>query len=107
MLGESTFFKQVYELVKTIPHGCVVSYGQVASALGNPRGARSVGWALHLLDGGNNEVPWWRVVNNEGRISIRGNFEATAELQKQLLINEGIEINQEMKFDIEKYRFRF
>ena len=51
-----------------IPYGRVVSYGQVAAYVGVPRGARQVGWTLRRLE--DIDIPWWRVINNEGRISI-------------------------------------
>jgi len=96
----------VVAAVKRVPRGRVVSYGQVAAYLGAPRASRQVGWALHTLDGRDLDCPWWRVVNNEGRISIRGNLYATAEAQKKLLEKEGIKIGKNYHFDIEKYRFR-
>jgi len=101
------FNQKVYEAVKRIPFGKVASYGQVALLLNNPRSARQVGWALHLLDGKNDEVPWWRVVNKKGELTIKGNLLDTANIQRQLLIKEGVEVNEVMKLDIEKYRYRF
>ena len=44
------FFERVYEAVRAIPRGRVVTYGQVARLVGVPRGARAVGWALRALD---------------------------------------------------------
>jgi methylated-DNA-protein-cysteine methyltransferase related protein len=102
----SKFKEQVVKLVSRVPYGKVVSYGQVAAALGSPRAARQVGWTLRSLDG-DDKVPWWRVVNNEGRISIKGNMYSTPERQKQLLEAEGIVIDKNFSFDIEKYRFEF
>ena len=56
---------------------------------------------------GNNDVPWWRVVNNRGLISIKGNWTATKELQKNLLMKEGIEVDENFVLDIEQYRFKY
>ncbi|MFB0536550.1 MAG: MGMT family protein, partial [Anaerolineae bacterium] len=56
------FFSRVYRLVSMIPRGKVASYGQIARMLGSPRGARTVGWALHGLPEGT-DVPWHRVIN--------------------------------------------
>lgn len=98
----SRFKDGVIKIVNLIPEGTVVSYGQVALYLGVPRGARQVGWILNGLKDG--EVPWWRVVNNEGRISIK-NLQYTPNHQKQLLVQEGIKISEDLTFDIEKYRF--
>jgi methylated-DNA-protein-cysteine methyltransferase-like protein len=44
-----SFYERVYALVRTVPRGAVVTYGQVAHLLGQPRGARAVGWALRAL----------------------------------------------------------
>jgi methylated-DNA-protein-cysteine methyltransferase related protein len=67
-----SFFKRVYALVRRVPSGRVVTYGQVAALLGVPRGARAVGWALRGLDPRREKtVPWHRVVGQGGRISLR------------------------------------
>jgi methylated-DNA-protein-cysteine methyltransferase related protein len=99
----SPFRQKVIEIVSHIPAGRVMSYGQVALYIGAPRAARQVGWTLRHI-GPEIVIPWWRVINKEGRISIRGNFYADKVLQKKLLEAEGIEVN-EFKLDIKKYRF--
>jgi methylated-DNA-protein-cysteine methyltransferase-like protein len=66
------FFERVYEAVRSIPRGRVLTYGQVARLLGVPRGARAVGWALRgLPDRLASRVPWHRVVGAGGRIAAR------------------------------------
>ncbi|QQS23275.1 MGMT family protein [bacterium] len=100
------FKEKVIEAVKRIPRGKVVSYGQVASECGSPRAARQVGWMLHGLDG-NNSVPWWRVINNAGYISIKGNIMSTPLAQKNFLESEGITVSKDLEIDIEKYRYHF
>jgi methylated-DNA-protein-cysteine methyltransferase-like protein len=67
------FFTRVYEAVRAIPRGRVVTYGQVARLVGVPRGARAVGWALRALDARKErKVPWHRVVGfRGGRIDLR------------------------------------
>lgn len=78
-----TFNQRVYEIVKTIPRGKVVSYGQIAYMLGNPRGARQVGWAMsHCPEG----LPWQRVVMADGRVT-GGEWAA---LRRALLEDEGV-----------------
>jgi methylated-DNA-protein-cysteine methyltransferase-like protein len=99
------FSQKVFTIVKNIPKGKVVSYGQVASMVGSPRSARAVGWALKTLDITNMAVPWWRVVNQKGYLSIKSNFTATKNLQKSLLETEGIKFSREYVLDIEKYRW--
>ena len=101
-----TFRESVIAFVKTIPRGRVVSYGQVAAACGHPRAARQVGGILKAANEGNGKLPWWRVVNKKGEISIKGNWEAGKELQKSLLIKDGIKVAEDCTIDIGKYRFQ-
>ena len=104
----SKFKDQVVKVVNLIPFGKVASYGQVALYVGMPRAAREVGWILNGLgpsaSSGQAPVPWWRVVNNKGRISIKGSV-YTPEDQKRLLEEEGIEVHDDLTFEIGKYRF--
>ena len=81
---KDSFFVRVNAVVAQVPYGKVVSYGQIAVFLGNPRGARMVGWALSVCP---EELPWQRVVMADG--SITGG--AYAELRRELLIEEGVE----------------
>jgi methylated-DNA-protein-cysteine methyltransferase related protein len=100
----SEFKDRVIAVVQKVPYGKVVSYGQVAAYVGAPRAARQVGWILRGID---NEVsfPWWRVVNNAGKISIKGNFNADKSLQRKLLESEGIVVLENFTLDIAHYRF--
>ncbi len=67
----SGFFEAVYEVVRSVPRGRVVTYGQIARLLGQPRGARAVGWALRALHGPRSRrVPWHRVLGHGGRLSM-------------------------------------
>lgn len=100
----SKFSEKVLKVVESIPYGKVVSYGQVALYVGVPRAARQVGWILRQSEG--EDIPWWRVINNEGRISIKGNFHNTPELQRKLLQAEGILVDDNFELDIEEYRYR-
>ena len=98
-----TPFKQkVIEIVKKIPNGKVMSYGQVALYADFPQGARQVGG---ILKEEAQSVPWWRVINKEGLISIKGNWNADKNLQKKLLEAEGIVVN-DFQVDMDKYCFR-
>lgn len=99
----SKFKENVYRIVKSIPKGKVVSYGQVALYAGLPRGARQVGWVLNQSKEEDN-LPWWRVINNEGRLSIKG-FRYSAVEQRELLIEEGVKVSKELSCDIESYRY--
>jgi len=87
------FFGRVYALVREIPRGRVVTYGQVAVMLGVPRGARAVGWALRALPADlAPPVPWHRVVGAGGRISPR--LGPGPQVQRRLLEAEGIDFRR-------------
>jgi methylated-DNA-protein-cysteine methyltransferase-like protein len=101
----STFKQKVIAFIKKVPKGKVVSYGQVAAAAGSPRAARQVGGILRALDPSAGKIPWWRVLNNKGIISIKGNWTATKEIQKKLLEKEGVKITEDFSLDMQKYRF--
>lgn len=87
---EPSFFERVYLVVQQIPRGKVASYGQIAALLGHPQAARTVGWALNALSGMQAEtVPWQRVINSAGRISI-SRADLGADVQRALLEEEGV-----------------
>jgi methylated-DNA-protein-cysteine methyltransferase related protein len=88
-------------MVRRVPPGRIVSYGGVAALLGQPRAARGVGQALHALPEGSN-VPWWRVVNRNGEISIRG-FPHAAKLQRRLLEAEGVRFDRHGRIDWKRF----
>lgn len=102
----SAFKQKVIAITWRIPYGKVASYGQVAHLVGVPRGARQVGWILNKTEGTSDiDFPWWRVINNQGRISIKGTKYNTATLQKKLLTAEGLKITDSLELDIEAYRW--
>ncbi len=86
------FTQAIINYIYTIPKGKVVSYGQVASACGKPKHARQVGRMLAQIDITQVKIPWWRVVNAQGQISIKGNWIINKQTQMDLLINEGVEV---------------
>ena len=83
-----SFTERVYAVVRRIPRGKCASYGDVAAILGTPRAARGVGWALSALDG-DTRVPWWRVINKRGAISIR-HPDVSPKVQRAMLEGEGV-----------------
>jgi methylated-DNA-protein-cysteine methyltransferase related protein len=91
----TTFTHRVFAIVRRVPHGRVVSYGGVAAMLGQPRAARGVGQALHSLTD-DADVPWWRVVNRNGEISIPHHG---AVLQRALLRREGVRFDRHGRID--------
>lgn len=95
------YFSQVYRIVSRIPEGKVTTYGQIASLLGNPRGARTVGWALHS-NPYPKVVPCHRVVNKEGELS--GGFAFGGwETQRSLLEEEGVRFLTGGRVDLERH----
>lgn len=100
----SLFKDRVIEIVRAIPYGKVVSYGQVALYAGIPRAARQVGWILNQTEG-KISLPWWRVINKKGLITIKGAVFSDRELQRKLLKAEGIEVSDDFLVDMNKYRF--
>jgi methylated-DNA-protein-cysteine methyltransferase-like protein len=99
-----TFARAVYAVVRDVPRGKVVTYGQVAAILGHPRAARAVGTALsHLPRAMARLVPWQRVLNAAGRISIRGDV-LRPDLQRQLLELEGVEFRGS-QVDLRRFRW--
>ena len=100
-----SFREEVYALVTQIPSGRVSTYGDVAAALGSPRAARQVGFALARLDRVRAEqVPWHRVINARGTISGRGDL-VRPELQRVLLEQDGVEFDAQHRCDLRSYRF--
>ncbi len=105
-MTEVSFFERVYEVVRQIPAGRVATYGQIAWLVaGTPHAARTVGWALHglpeeLVD----EVPWWRVINAQGRIS-NSRAHHGAEEQRRRLEAEGIIFDEAGRTDLLVYQW--
>jgi methylated-DNA-protein-cysteine methyltransferase-like protein len=101
------FYEQVYAVVRRIPRGQVTSYGRIAKMLGRPNAARAVGYAMHALQDSEDQpeyanIPWQRVINSQGRISIV-NREHDAREQAELLRAEGIVVSQDLKVDLNVY----
>jgi len=89
---------RIYAVVRAIPKGRVMTYGQVAAAAGLPRRARLVGYALHALPE-HSRVPWQRVVNARGEISLRGG----ASEQRLRLQMEGVRFDASGRIDLERF----
>jgi len=91
------FTKRVIDIIKGIPSGKVLSYGQIADLAGNPYGARQVSRILHSCSRKYN-LPWHRVINSKGKISFKEKF--AYEEQKNLLIAEGIIFDKKEIIDL-------
>lgn len=89
-------------MVQQIPLGRVATYGQIAALVGNCT-ARMVGYAMASLDG-DNDVPWQRVINAQGKISPRADSLST-ERQRHLLAEEGIHFDAEGRVNLRHFRW--
>jgi methylated-DNA-protein-cysteine methyltransferase-like protein len=96
-MKKGNFFERVYEEVRKIPEGKVMTYGQIASRIGT-RDARRVGHALHANKEGSG-VPCHRVVNKEGKLAPGYVFGGPNE-QKMRLLAEGVKFLDEIRVDL-------
>lgn len=99
----SPTYKRIYGVVKRVPRGRVATYGQIAWLAGLPRGARQVGYALHALPQ-TRDVPWHRVINAQGRISMRSRSDHD-ELQRILLEAEGVTFDERGRVSLDRFRW--
>ncbi len=101
--GEPTqpFPKRVLEIVRLIPRGRVLTYGQVALLAGTPRAAREVGRVLYNYG---RLVPWQRVINRYGGLSTYK--VGSGEEQKRLLEAEGVKFGPDNTLDLSKYQWQ-
>lgn len=101
MTDHASINERIWLAVAAIPAGCVSTYGAVARAAGLPRGARRVGHALGALPPGS-QVPWYRVINAQGRIAIPDGSKAARE-QWERLVSEGVLPNPSGRIDLRRY----
>lgn len=95
-----SFTEEAVELIRAIPKGKVATYGGIAAAAGSPRGARQVVRILHTCSDKEN-LPWWRVINREGRIALKPGF--GHEEQRDLLDSEGILFGSDDRIDLNRF----
>ena len=94
--------QRIHDVVARIPRGRVATYGQIARIARLPGQARLVGYALHALPAGS-RLPWQRVVNAQGAISVGGESGAR---QRKLLEAEGVRFDDRSRIDLEKFQWR-
>jgi methylated-DNA-protein-cysteine methyltransferase related protein len=95
------FQTEICGIVRKCPRGKVISYGAVAAMAGNPRAARAVGAVMRELPD-STKVPWWRVINSRGEVSMRDIGHGPA-IQRKLLEGEGVRFDRSGRVDWEKY----
>ena len=101
--GNSDSYARIYQSVRRIPRGRVATYGQIAELSGLHGQARQVGYALHRLRDAS--VPWHRVINAHGRISLPVH-PGEGDLQRDLLEREGVRFELSGYIDLERFRWK-
>ena len=104
MSGEGRF-QAIYAVIARIPRGRVATYGQVARLAGIPGRARLVGFAMAALPDGT-RVPWHRVVNAQGRCSLRGDGGPGHIVQELKLRRERVRFDGHGRLALERYRWK-
>ena len=100
---EKKSFDLIYDIVRRIPQGRVATYGQVSRMLDGRFSPKFVGWALHAIPEGADDLPWHRVINAKGTVSTRQVMGYAPNLQKHLLAEEGIEFDENDRCDLDRY----
>ena len=105
MTERSKTYEEIYAIVRLIPAGKVVNYGQIAEIHGGC-GARQVGYALNNLrsHGEIEDVPWQRVINARGEISQHGGGVGSF-IQREILEAEGVEFDSHDRIDFSRFRW--
>ena len=96
-VNDRTYKDRVYDLVRQIPPGKVMTYGQIAIVLGEGYTPRTVGYVMNGAD--TERVPWQRVINSQGRCST-GKMTIPVNLQQELLKSEGVKFSENGKCDL-------
>jgi methylated-DNA-protein-cysteine methyltransferase-like protein len=96
------FTQEVIKIIRSIPKGKVMTYGQIAAAAGNPWGARQISRILNSMSN-KYGLPWHRVINSKGEISLQGQGQLE---QMSLLSDEGVEVINN-KIDLNKHLYQY
>ncbi|MCY4228924.1 MAG: MGMT family protein [Gammaproteobacteria bacterium] len=97
-----SLYARIYQIVAQIPHGKVINYGSIANVIGCS--ARQVGYAMASIPN-DLDLPWHRVVNSRGEISMRKQGHGDLD-QKRLLIEEGVLFDSTGRIDLEHHCWR-
>lgn len=100
-VNDKIYRERVYQIVRQIPVGKVMTYGQLAIILGEGYTARTVGYVMH---GSAEDVPWQRVINSQGKCST-GRLTIPLNLQQELLEAEGIVFNASGKCNLGTFQW--
>lgn len=101
-VDEQSYREKVYKIVREIPVGRVMTYGQIAEILGEGYTARTVGYVMHAAETEN--VPWQRVINSQGKCST-DKLLLPHNIQQKILEDEGVVFSEKGKCDLTVYRW--
>lgn len=96
---DQSLYPRIYKVVHQVPRGRVASYGQIAEIVGAGCDARMVGYAMAATPDGS-DVPWQRIVNREGKISLPGQG---GEIQRMRLEAEGVTFDARNRIDMQRF----
>src|SRR5204863_9499500 len=100
---DEKYRERVYQIVRRIPKGRVMTYGQIAYLLGEGYTPRTVGFVMHGADERN--TPWHRVINSQGKCST-GRIVLPADKQQRMLEREGVRFDYAVRCDLEKFSWK-
>ena len=103
-MTKNNLYPRIYAVVKRIPKGRVATYGQIASLAGISGHARLIGYALNSLSP-ENDVPWHRVINAKGQVSMRSEPGLEND-QRSLLEAEGVLFDADGKVSLRRFCWR-
>ncbi len=98
-------YARIYAVVRRVPKGRVTTYGNVARIAGLPGHARQVGYALSALPKGTS-VPWHRVINAQGKLSLERDGRSSGTTQRILLVGEGVTVNAGGRVSLARFGWR-
>jgi methylated-DNA-protein-cysteine methyltransferase-like protein len=98
---DKSYRERVFEIVRRIPSGRVMTYGQIAEILGEGYTPRTVGYVMNAAE---KDVPWQRVINAQGACST-GHVVLPVDLQQRMLEDEGVIFNDKKRCDLKTYRW--
>jgi methylated-DNA-protein-cysteine methyltransferase-like protein len=96
---DKNYRERVYRIVRSVPRGRVVTYGQLAELLGDGYTPRTIGFVMH---GSDDKTPWHRVINAQGACST-GRIALPSDKQQRMLASDGVEFNERGRCDLQRY----
>ena len=102
---DKSYRERVFEIVRRIPSGKVMTYGQIAEILGENYTPRTVGYVMNSADKADKDVPWQRVINSQGGCST-GHVVLPPDKQQRMLESEGVKFNEKGRCDLKIYRWQ-